>query len=75
MLAVLATTSPVRASATRRCRPRIHEGKHWTWFARQDQFNEHKADIAALYDYADKAFDKLCESWGLKPPGTSTRCW
>ena len=27
----------------------------------------HKADIEALYDYADKAFDKLCEAWGLKP--------
>jgi hypothetical protein len=46
---------------------KIHEGKHWTWYARQDQYNAHKADIAAVYDYADKAFDKLCESWGLKP--------
>ncbi len=46
---------------------KIHEGKHWTWYARQDQFNSHKADIRAMYDYADKAFDKLCESWGLKP--------
>jgi hypothetical protein len=46
---------------------KIHEGKHWTWYARQDQFDAHKADIAAVYDYADKAFDKLCESWGLKP--------
>ena len=27
----------------------------------------HKADFAALCDYADKAFDKLCDSWGLKP--------
>ena len=47
---------------------KIHEGKHWTWFAREDQFRRHKADIAALYDYADKAFDKLCDSWGFKPP-------
>ena len=31
-------------------------------------FKKHRADIAALYDYADKAFDKLWESWGLKPP-------
>jgi hypothetical protein len=46
---------------------KIHEGKHWTWYAREDQFNEHKADISALYDYADKAYDKLCESWGLMP--------
>ena len=46
----------------------IHEGKHWTWFAREDQFKKHSADIAALYDYADKAFDMLWESWGLKPP-------
>jgi hypothetical protein len=40
----------------------IHEGKHWTWFAREDQFKKHRADIAPLYDYADKAFDKL---WAL----------
>ena len=47
---------------------RIHDGKHWTWYAREDQFRAHRADIAALYDYADRAFDKLCEAWGLKPP-------
>jgi hypothetical protein len=46
----------------------IHEGKHWTWFARQEEFRRHKADIEALYDYADKAFEKLCECWGVKPP-------
>lgn len=46
----------------------IHEGKHWTWLAREDQYKEHKDDIAALYGYADKAFEKLCESLGLKPP-------
>ena len=46
----------------------IHEGKHWTWVAREDQYRRQRADIAALYDYADKAFDKLCESWGMKPP-------
>ena len=45
----------------------IHEGKHWTWIARQDQFREHKADIEAMYPYADKAFDTLCEAWGFKP--------
>jgi hypothetical protein len=46
----------------------VHEGKHWTWFARQDQFRDHQADIEALYGYADLAFDKLCEVWSLQPP-------
>jgi hypothetical protein len=66
VLAVLATASVARAQNPPY--QMIHEGRHWTWFARQDQFQEHRADIAALYDYADKAFDKLCQSWGLKPP-------
>jgi hypothetical protein len=59
------------ASAARAQDPRyqmIHEGRHWIWYARQDQFRSHRADIAALYLYADRAFDKLCDSWGLKPP-------
>ncbi len=47
---------------------KIHEGKHWTWVAREDQYNAQKADIEALYAYADKAFDTLCDAWGLKPP-------
>ena len=47
---------------------KIHDGKHWTWIAREDQYRQHRADIAALYEYADKAFEKLCDSWGLKPP-------
>jgi hypothetical protein len=63
--AVLLTASAARAQTPRY--RMIHEGRHWTWYARQDQFSNHKADITALYDYADKAFDKLCESWGLKP--------
>jgi hypothetical protein len=69
VLTVLTTASVARAQSPRY--QMIHEGKHWTWFARQDQFKRHRADIAALYDYADKAFDKLCDSWGL----TSTPCW
>ena len=48
---------------------KIHEGKHWTWYARHDQFQDHKVEIKALFGYADKAFEKLCESWGLRPPG------
>ncbi len=47
---------------------KVHDGKHWTWFARQDQYDAHKADFEALYDYADAAFDNLCDDWGLKPP-------
>ncbi len=66
MVAVLSTASVARAQGP--AYQMIHEGKHWTWFARPDQFRRHKADIAALYDYADKAFDKLCDAWGLKPP-------
>ncbi len=64
--AVLSMAS--RARAQNPPYEQIHQGKHWTWIARQDQFKEHKADIAALYDYADKAFEKLCDSWGLRPP-------
>ena len=65
VLAILSTVNVVGAKNPRY--QMIHEGKHWTWFARQDQFRRQRADIAALYDYADKAFDKLSDSWGLKP--------
>lgn len=47
---------------------KIHEGKHWTWFARGDQFQQQRKDIEALYGYADKALETLCEAWGLRPP-------
>jgi hypothetical protein len=47
---------------------RIHEGKHWVWFARSDQFESYRQDIERFYDYADKAFEYLCEAWGLKLP-------
>jgi hypothetical protein len=60
--------SPAVARAQRPRYQKIHDGKHWTWFARTDQFRSHRADIEALYDYADRAFEKLCDSWGLKPP-------
>ncbi len=66
VLALLSLSSAARAQGPNY--KKIHEGKHWTWFARQDQFTRHKADIEALYDYADKAYEKLCESWGLRPP-------
>ncbi|MBC7328303.1 hypothetical protein H5T87_09375 [bacterium] len=46
----------------------VHEGKHWIWFAREDQFAQFKQDIEPFYEYADKAFEYLCEAWGLKPP-------
>ncbi len=65
-LAVLSAANEARAQGPRYAK--IHDGKHWTWFARQDQFRKQKADVEALYDYADKAFEKLCNSWGLKPP-------
>ena len=65
-LAVLATTGAARAQQPRF--EKIHEGKHWTWYARSDQFQQQKADIEALYAYADKAFDTLRESWGFQPP-------
>ena len=46
----------------------IHTGRHWIWVARQDQFQAHQADIEALYDYADRAFDALVRDWGVRPP-------
>jgi hypothetical protein len=66
ILAIFSSPSMARAQEPRY--QIIHEGRHWTWFAREDQVKQHKADFAALYDYADKAFDKLCDSWGLRPP-------
>ncbi len=66
-IALLLLSTPSVAWAQNPRYQKIHEGKHWTWYAPQDQFRRHKADIAALYDYADKAFEKLCESWGLRP--------
>ncbi|MCS7187901.1 MAG: hypothetical protein N3B10_06355 [Armatimonadetes bacterium] len=47
---------------------KVHEGKYWVWFAREDQFERHKQDIERFYSYADKAFEYLCDAWGLKPP-------
>jgi hypothetical protein len=29
---------------------RIHEGKHWVWFACADQFENYKQDIERFYD-------------------------
>ncbi len=45
----------------------IHHGRHWIWVARQDQYEDHKADIESFYDYADNAYDELAKNWGLKP--------
>ncbi len=47
---------------------KIHEGKHWVWFARSDQFESYRQDIERFYDYADKAFEYLCKAWGLNLP-------
>ena len=47
---------------------KIHEGRHWIWYAREDQFHDHETDIKAQYDYADQAFDRLVEAWGISPP-------
>jgi hypothetical protein len=67
VLATLATANEARAQSTGY--QKIHEGRYWNWYARQDQFRNHKADIEAVYDYADRAFDKLCEAWAFRPPG------
>jgi hypothetical protein len=48
----------------------IHEGRCWTWYAQQDQYEAHKADIEALYSYADGAYQYLTEAWGLAPPAS-----
>lgn len=47
---------------------KIYEGKHWIWFARDDQFEKYKEDIEKFYPYADKAFEYLKEAWGLELP-------
>ena len=47
---------------------KVHEGKCWTWYARQDQFDQHRKDVERFYDYADRAFEYLKAAWGLKPP-------
>ncbi len=47
---------------------KIHDGRHWTWYAQEDQYQAHKADIEAVYDYADRAFDALVAAWGMSPP-------
>jgi hypothetical protein len=65
-LATLSAASVARAQGT--TYQKFHQGRHWNWYARQDQFRTHRADIEAVYDYADKAFDKLCEAWGFMPP-------
>ena len=61
---------PVSAAAPAKEPPivRIHEGEHWVWYARQDQFDAHRQDIERYFDYADRAFEHLAASWGLKPP-------
>jgi len=48
---------------------KVHEGKHWVWFAQRKQFEEHGHDIKRFYSYADQAFSYLIKVWGLKPPG------
>jgi hypothetical protein len=47
---------------------KIHEGKHWVWYAADEDFQPRQRDIEAVYDYADQAFDYLSGAWGLKPP-------
>ncbi len=46
---------------------KVHEGKYWIWYARQDQYGEHQKDIERFFDYADQAFEYLTGAWGLKP--------
>ncbi len=45
----------------------IHEGAHWIWYAPEDIYQAHKADIQQYYAYADRAFEYLSQSWGLHP--------
>jgi hypothetical protein len=46
LLAVLSIASAARAQGPRY--QMVHEGRHWSWFAREDQFRQQKTDIAAL---------------------------
>src|SRR5207247_616843 len=45
---------------------KVHEGKFWNWYARQDQYQAHRADFEHFYQYADDAFDYLQSAWGLQ---------
>jgi hypothetical protein len=64
------TTAPGELGAAAAETPivQIHEGAHWVWYARQDQFKEHAKDIRRYYDYADRAFAYLADAWGAKLP-------
>lgn len=50
---------------------RIHTGRHWVWYAQEDQFRAHEADYQALYEYADRAFERLVAAWGLTPAAST----
>ncbi len=69
VVVVFSTPSTICAQSARY--EKIHAGKHWIWYAPHEQVRRHKTDIAALYDYADRAFEKLCDAWGFKPPRDS----
>jgi hypothetical protein len=46
---------------------KIHTGAHWTWYAPQNLYQAHQADIERYYGYADRAFDYITNAWGLQP--------
>jgi hypothetical protein len=47
---------------------KIHDGKHWTWYSREDQSRAQRQDIERLYEYADQAYELLGDMWGTRPP-------
>ena len=70
MLSLLCTSAGLAGPAEPAPKPpivKVHEGKCWTWYARQDQYDEHRKDIEWFFDYADRAFEYLTGAWGLKP--------
>jgi hypothetical protein len=66
-LLVLALIAGICGASSAQAVEKIHEGQHWVWYAQPDQYQAHKADIEALYDYADSAYSYLTEAMGVAP--------
>jgi hypothetical protein len=45
---------------------KVHEGKHWIWYATKQHWEAHSSDIEKLFGYADTAFEHLTNAWGVK---------
>ena len=48
---------------------KIHEGKHWIWYAPESVWNMNKDRISRFFDYADAVYEALRENLGVEPKG------